>query len=204
LGDGVIEEERPDKPANQDSGNGAPEPQLTEPFPCPYCGQMLAPNCRVCVACKAPIHPAHLARLQPAVVSPPAPEAAVEAKAEPPLGFPGRAFVIFLAVWIVVVSIVLDLVGPLKGQLVLGGVQMLTALWVFYDAYEKRLPKPLRWGVGALFLWVIVFPWYLVRRTRPNAPCPFVEGPAGPMTRALLLILLVVFIILILRGTIKP
>ena len=26
----------------------------TEPFPCPSCGQLLAPSCRVCVACKEP------------------------------------------------------------------------------------------------------------------------------------------------------
>ena len=53
------------------SGNGphkqieneapAAEPAFpTEPFACPYCGQMLGPGCRVCVACKAPIDPARI------------------------------------------------------------------------------------------------------------------------------------------------
>src|SRR5437588_5305951 len=31
-----------------------------EAFPCPACGQMLAPSCRVCVACKQPIDPAQI------------------------------------------------------------------------------------------------------------------------------------------------
>ncbi len=123
------------------------------------------------------------------------------AKLEPPVRFPGRVFLIFLGVWIVVVSIVVDLLGPVKSQLALGGVQILSSGWVFYDAHERHLPKPLRWGMGTLFLWLFMFPWYLVRRTRAAAPCPFVEGPTGRMTRALFIILLVVFFILLLRGT---
>src|SRR5438093_12147697 len=31
-----------------------------EAFPCPACGQMLGPLCRVCVACKKPIDPAQI------------------------------------------------------------------------------------------------------------------------------------------------
>ncbi len=176
----------------------------SEPFPCPYCGQMLAPDCKVCVACKAPIDPAHIARLQPRVTTAPPPEAVAAPIVEAPVGFPGRVFFVFLGIWIILVSIVLSAFGPVKSQLLLGGVQVLTSGWVFYDAYEKGLPKPLRWGIGSLFLWLFIFPWYLVRRTRPAAPCPFVEGPAGPMTRALFIILLVVFLILILRDTVIP
>src|SRR5208337_5110078 len=41
----------------------------TEPFPCPACGQLLAPACRVCVACKHPINPAEIARPQEVVSS---------------------------------------------------------------------------------------------------------------------------------------
>ena len=33
-----------------------------DPFPCPACGQMLAPSCRVCVACKHAIDPAEIIR----------------------------------------------------------------------------------------------------------------------------------------------
>ncbi len=185
-------------------GADIPEARLPrEPFACPHCGQMLAPNCRVCVACKTPIDPEQIARLQrPAIVAPP--EIAVAARLEPPVRFPGRVFLVFFGIWIIVVSIVLRLLGPLKGQLVLGGVQVLTSGWVFYDAHERGLPKPLRWGLGSLLLWLFIFPWYLVRRARPAAPCPFVEGAAGPLTRALFIILLVVFFILLLRGTATP
>ena len=34
----------------------------SEPFPCPACGQMLGPSCRVCVACKQPLNPAEIKR----------------------------------------------------------------------------------------------------------------------------------------------
>ncbi|MBZ5565087.1 MAG: hypothetical protein LAP13_22030 [Acidobacteriia bacterium] len=200
----MIEREKPRETTGEDPEGAAPDAALPrEPFPCPYCGQLLAPNCRVCVACKVPIDPTHIARLQRSPAAAP-PEIIATAELEPPVGFPGRFFLIFLGVWIVVVSIVLSLLGPVKSQLALGGVQILTSGWVFYDAHEKGLPKPLRWGMGTLFLWLFMFPWYLVRRTRPAAPCPFVEGPAGPMTRALFIILLVVFFILILRGTATP
>ena len=36
----------------------------SEPFQCPACGQLLAPACRVCVACKHTIDPAEIARPQ--------------------------------------------------------------------------------------------------------------------------------------------
>jgi hypothetical protein len=88
---------------------------------------------------------------------------------------------------------------PLKGQLVLGGVQIVCSFWVFYDALEKRLPRPLRWGMGTLLLWPIIFPWYLARRQRPKQPCPFVEAQASPITRAALLVLLVVFVYLVFK-----
>ena len=40
----------------------------SEPFSCPACGQLLAPSCRVCVACKHPINPAEIARPREVVV----------------------------------------------------------------------------------------------------------------------------------------
>ena len=203
----MIEREKPREPTGEDPESAAPGAALPrEPFPCPYCGQMLAPNCRVCVACKVPIDPAHIARFKrPA--APAIPEIVVSGKPEPPVRFPVGLFLVFLLGSIVVVSIVLSLLGPMKSQWVVGGVQglqIVTSGWVFYDAYERGLPKPLRWGFGSLFLWLFIFPWYLVRRTRPQAACPFVEGPAGPWARPLFIMLLVVFFILILRGTGTP
>ena len=165
-----------------------------EPFPCPACGQLLAPSCRVCVACKHSIDPAEIRkpRVLPVVGEP--------ARREPePVRFSWRIFLIVFAIWVVGASLVQRYMEPLKGQLVLGGVQIVCSFWVFYDALEKRLPRPLRWGMGTLLLWPIIFPWYLARRKAPKQPCPFVEAQVSPIMRAVLLILLVVFFFLILK-----
>jgi hypothetical protein len=170
-----------------------------EPFPCPHCGQMLAPSCRVCVACKQAIEPSEIATLQPA--SPPAEilEAGVTAQRER-VRFPWAIFLLVLAAWMAGASAVQFLLTPVKSQLLLAGVQVLTSVWVFYDAQDKGVPKPLRWGLGTLLLWPIIFPWYLGRRSQPAARCPFVEGPAGPLTRALLVVLLLALLILVFKG----
>jgi 4-hydroxybenzoate polyprenyltransferase len=165
-----------------------------EPFPCPVCGQLLAPSCRVCVACKHEIDAAELRR--PSVL----PVAGQPTPRElGPVRFSWRILLIVLMIWVPAASLVQRYMEPLKGQLVLGGVQILCSLWVFYDALEKRLPKPLRWGIGTLLLWPIIFPWYLARRKAPGQPCPFVEAQVRPITRTLLLILLAVFVYLILK-----
>jgi len=78
---------------------------------------------------------------------------------------------------------------------------MLCAAWVFYDANRRGVPRPLRWALGALFLWPIVFPWYLVRRKTPRALCPFVEGIGLPVVILVLLALGV--LIVLIRGPIK-
>lgn len=169
-----------------------------EPFPCPACGQMLAPSCRVCVACKHTIDPAELCK-PPATVSP----TETKVTAQAPVRFPWRVFFLVLAIWMIGASAAQHFLGPLKSQLVLGGVQIVTSVWVFYDALSQGLPKPLRWGVGSLLLWPLIFPWYLVRRAQPFSPCPFVETPASPMARTVLLVLLLVFFVLILRGGIS-
>jgi len=166
----------------------------TDPFPCPACGQLLAPSCRVCVACKQAIDPAEIRihRVLP-VVGEPAP------RVLEPVRFPWRIFVIVFAIWVVGATLVQRYMDPWKGQLVLGGVQILCSLWVLFDALEKRLPRPLRWGMGTLLLWPIIFPWYLARRSHPRQPCPFVEAQIRPITRAALLILLAVFFYLIFK-----
>jgi len=166
----------------------------TEPFPCPACGQLLAPSCRVCVACKHPIDPAEIRK--PRVLR----AASEPTRREPePVRFSWRIFLIVFAIWVVGASLVQRYMDPLKGQLVLLGVQILSSFWVLYDALEKRLPKPHRWGMGTLLLWPIIFPWYLARRKRPRQPCPFVEARVSPITGAVLLILLAVFFYLILK-----
>jgi hypothetical protein len=164
----------------------------TEPFPCPACGQLLAPSCRVCVACKHAIDPAEIRK--PRVL----PVVGEVARREPePVRFSWRIFLIVFAIWVVGASLVQRYMDPRKGQLVLGSVQILCSFWVLFDALQKRLANPLRWGMGTLLLWPIIFPWYLARRKRPRQPCPFVEARVSPIMLAVLLILLAVFFYLI-------
>ena len=190
----MIEEEKPQE-AVQDAGGPeravGDETFSSEPFACPACGQMLAATCRVCVACRQPIDPAKIVRAP--VPSQPLPE-----HVPPPLPtvrFPWGAFIVAFALSMVTAEGLLAAVGPLKTQLVLGGVQILSSFWVFYDAQRRGIPKPLRWGLGTLLLWLVILPWYLIRRRVPQAACPFVERPTGPITRAILFALMV-FILL--------
>jgi hypothetical protein len=161
---------------------------------------MLAPSCRLCVACKQPIDLSQIAALTP----PPPRFSLPEVQAVPhslePVRFPWRIFLVVLALWVPGAMIVQEVMAPLQSQLVLAGIQVLSSVWVFYDAQEKHVPRALRWGLGSLLLWPLIFPWYLGRRSKPTAPCPFVEAPAGPYVRAILFVLLIVFIFLIFRG----
>ena len=68
----------------------------SEPFQCPACGQLLAPSCRVCVACKHTIDPAEIARPRE-VALPVARAASTEPKAEP-VRYPWRIFFAVLGI----------------------------------------------------------------------------------------------------------
>jgi len=82
------------------------------------------------------------------------------------------------------------LLGPGRSEFLLDSVVILTSAWVYYDAHDKLVPKPLRWGLGSLLLWIVVFPWYLARRRDPVAPCRFVEAEISLAMRLLLAALL--------------
>jgi hypothetical protein len=164
-----------------------------EAFECPHCGQLLAPTCRVCVSCKLPIDPARVQRQQAAKLE--AAEAPVAPPEPPPVRFSWRMFFAVLAVTWLASALVVALAGLMVGQLLMSGVQLGTALWVFFDARQKLIRKPLRWAVGSLILWIIIFPWYLVRRRELDASCPFVEAESGPFTKAMLLVIFIFFMI---------
>ena len=164
----------------------------SEPFQCPACGQLLAPACRVCVACKHPIDPAEVARPQE-VALPTAHAPGTKPRPEP-VRYPWRIFFAVLGISLFLALTFEGLWGEQKAQLAMGGAQTLAGVWVFFDALRQRVPRPLRWGVGSMLLPVVVFPWYLARRRTPQSPVPFVEAEVGPVTRFLLFALLVFFL----------
>ena len=183
------------KPEHAPTEDPSPEEQFPgEPFPCPACGQLLAPSCRVCVACHHAIDPAEIRKPQ----APAAIETPVRREPEP-VRFSWRSFLRVFLIWVVGATLVQRFMPPLKAQLVLGGVQILCSFWVLFDALRKHLPTPLRWGMGTLLLWPIIFPWYLVRRNYPTRPCPFIEARVKPTTMAALFILLAVLIYVMLK-----
>lgn len=112
-----------------------------------------------------------------------------------PVRFPWRLFFAVLGISLLLGLVFLQLWGEEKARWALWGVQSLASVWVFFDALRNRLPQPLRWGVGSLLLPVIVFPWYLARRRLPQSPCPFVEAKIGPVTRFLLVALIIFFVL---------
>jgi hypothetical protein len=201
----------PDRSAAELAGP-SPADDSEEPFPCPHCGQMLAPTCRVCVSCRQAIDPADIRRAPPVElaavpggdVKSPLPGEPTPLPALPPVRYPWRMFLLVLALTWVGAVLALEFLGLEQGRILVTGVQVLSSLWVFFDARQKRLPKPFHWGIGTLFLWIIMFPWYLVRRQRPQAPCPFVEREASPLARLLLaalaLFFLVAVVVTLLHG----
>jgi hypothetical protein len=171
-----------------------------EPFPCHHCGQMLAPGCRVCPSCKKAIDPGKIVRPE---VPAPAAEPVTPAPVLQYARFSWSFFFATFAIWLFVALITERLLGPERGQVLLGGLVILSSVWVLHDARAKNIPKPLRWSIGSFLLWIFIFPWYLARRRTPQASCPFIEGESGRVVRTLLFILLVFFLISALMMLLK-
>jgi hypothetical protein len=117
--------------------------------------------------------------------------------------FPGQLFLILLAARLLAAFVAEKHWGLLRAELALGGLEILSAAWVFRDARQRRVPKPLRWGLGSLFLWTFIFPWYLARRRTPQASCPFVEAEVGPVARAVLYVLLLLLFLGIVAAVLR-
>ena len=112
-----------------------------------------------------------------------------------PVRYPWRILVAVMAIGMILGLISLALFGEQNGPKVIQAIPILAGFWVFFDAYRRRLPRPFRWSIGTMLLLALVLPWYLARRSRPESPVPFVEAEAGPVTRILLIALLVLFLI---------
>lgn len=185
----------------QDKVNSSPEAAgtekdrafPTEPFACPNCGQLLAPSCRICVACHQPIDFTK-------VNAEPAPAPLATASKEPPKLFARtslfswRIFAVVLALYLAVAFASERLLNVTDYQLLLGSILAGSSLWVFFDARLRHVPHALRWGISSLLLWIVVFPWYLSRRRVPELPCPLIEAETSVFVRALLWVVLVLFL----------
>ena len=188
----VLKPQNTEAAAIQSSASSPAAEFPSEPFSCPACGQMLAPSCRVCVACKQTINPAEIKMPDTPV---PRVEPGRPVVRTSPVRFSWPIFFYVLLSWFLLAGLADRFLGPVRGQLLLGGVVILSSAWVYYDAHNRLVPKPLRWGLGSLLLWVVVFPWYLARRRDPIEPCRFVEAEVSPLVRLLLAIL--VFLVLL-------
>lgn len=190
--DHVVEGHAPGRPGGEDQLQAAAR-FPDEPFPCPECGQLLGASARVCAVCKQPVDPAKIHRTKPA---PAIVEAAVRAAPTARVPFP---WLLFLG--LLVALAVASHYGGVHFQAGVLVAEALTSVWVFYDASKKGIRRPLRWALGSLLLWLLVFPWYLAQRRWPRAECPFVEGKGLVITLAVIFLLGVVFVAL--RGPIK-
>ena len=185
--------------ANSGSSDGHGFP--AEPFACPYCGQMLAPNVRVCVACRRTIDPRDIAA---AATAPPTPAAAQAAAAPPRVQFSPVTFLMVLAASLGIAGVALETLGPAKSQYVMPGLVLFSSIWVYFDAAHRKLPKPLQWSIGSLLVWIVVFPWYLTRRRQPDAVCPFIEMDGTRFARVIIVLLLAGLLFSILLQYIHP
>jgi hypothetical protein len=165
-----------------------------EPFLCPSCGQLLGPSVRTCVSCKHVINPAEIARTPaPALPTTPRP-ARIEAPRES-VPYPWRILVAVMGIGMIVGLIAFALLGPQNGPKAIQAIPIVAGFWVFFDAFQRRIPRPFRWSMGTMLLLGLVLPWYLARRSKPQASVPFIESETRSTTRILLIILLVVFLI---------
>lgn len=163
---------------------------------------MLGPAVRVCVACRETIDPAQIRR---PVLQPQAQDAAVVAQKAPEkprnTPFPWAIFFVVLLVMALFSAVIEKRFGVTATVYGFGVLQMITSVWVVFDAHRKGIPQPLQWGVGSMLLWIVVFPWYLGRRRQPKTVCPFVESGARSLLRIVLLFLLINIIGMIFFGS---
>jgi hypothetical protein len=171
-----------------------------EPFECPQCGQLLDFRCRICGACKAAVEPPTLVRTPP-----PADSIPEESAGAPPavVSFPWKGWLVLLGASMLAGNFLEGMIGRTQTYTLFYVLEVLCAVWVYQDARSKNLPTPLRWSLGTLLVWVVVFPWYLARRRRATASCPFVEGNPRLFAGALLAFLLLSLVIFLVYASLS-
>jgi hypothetical protein len=177
--------------------------ELLEPFACPHCGQMLAPTCRVCVACGEPIDASAIVRAQSTV--PVQPHSYAQRPIARRTQFSWRIFFAFLAGWLVLLAFsqAVHTIGTRSFYLAVVGVQLVCAGWVFLDATGKHIPRPWRWSVMTLLFWIVFFPWYVSRRRDPQLPCAVMEDQTSIFFRALLWGVLILLFLSFIAAVVK-
>jgi hypothetical protein len=159
---------------------------------------MLGPTARVCASCREPVD-LELVRSNARMAAPPPVEEVASvtepAAPRPPseAQFSWPMFFALVLVWLLTAFVAQRQLGEQGAQALMLIVLIFSSAWVTYDARRRGVPKPLRWGVGSLLVWIVVFPWYLSRRRTPDVPCALVEGPTAGRV---LLIMVVVFFLL--------
>lgn len=187
----------------QATQTGVPEAAKppADPFPCPNCGQMLGPGCAVCAACRAPVDFTKVrTATEPAPAFAPAPGSGAPEVANrqgpSPLGkdapspsqFSLPIFIISVLVYLTVVGAAARVLPITDFRYFLAGLLVACTGWVIFDAHARRIPHPLRWGLGTLFIWVVVFPWYLSRRRTPAMPCPIMDAQSRYFARTVVFV----------------
>lgn len=183
--------------ASSETASGSPDSTasaaIAEPFECPNCGQMLGPGSTVCAACRQTVD---FAKVRAAVIAPVSTPATAssqpeEPQAQLPIGknqFSLPIFVASVLIYLTVVGAAASVLTITHFRYFLAGVLIGCTAWVIFDAHARRVPHPLRWGLGTLFIWVVVFPWYLSRRRTPEAPCPIMDAQGRFFARTVLFV----------------
>jgi hypothetical protein len=175
--------------------------ELREPFACPHCGQMLAPTCRVCVACGEHIEPAEILRIEGRFNGQPSSESQRPTGQRAQFSWP--FFFAILAGAMVIISIAIRLLGVETAKLAFVGFTLMCAGWVFYDARSKGIPQAWRWTIMTVFFWIVFFPWYLSRRRTPSVPCLVMEKQTSVFFRALFWCVVILLFLSFIAAVIK-
>ena len=127
---------------------------------CRFCDSDISAAAIVCPVCRRDLVPGQSTQQQrPQLPFPPV------------AGETPTSGVLYFLVALVIVFVSLAL-GPFGPALLV----IVTAVWVAFDAsthklaqYEQSLGSPTTACLGALVLWIVVFPWYLAVRSRIRA-----------------------------------